>query len=223
MRAFSLTNDGISTLLRIARSTARMSHFWEPSYGMVISLTRFTWRSSSPCPISLTAGSKSRGVNGSETGFRDGDRQSRRAASSALERYSAPSRAGDPAPGGRSPEELSPKRPRALESEVNLVRDRRGRCDPHEPPQGGHWRRAESALLRFSEIAERLDAISLRERGPADDELSCAAQRRDFRVLARLRSEQLLELVQQIPFELEPRRAGREVSLVQLRAVASVL
>src|SRR5258707_13721263 len=101
------------------------------------------------------------------------------------------------------------------------MRDCRGGGDTHEAPECGCRRRA-LATLRLPEVAQSLGAVSLPEGGPADDELPRPAKGDDFGILASL-SEQFLELVQQIPLEFEPRRAGREVSLVQLRAVAGVL
>ena len=115
-----------------------------------------------------------------------------------------------------------PERSRAPESGVNRVRDSRGGGDPDEPPESA-CRRRTLTPLRLSEVAESLSAVSLSEGGPADDKLSLTAQGGDFGVLASLRPEEFLELVQQIPLEFEPRRVGREVALVQPRAVAGVL
>ena len=101
------------------------------------------------------------------------------------------------------------------------MRDGRARGDAHQAPEGGCQRQA-LATLRFSEVAEGLGAVFLPEGGSADDELPRPAKGDDFGVLASLSSEQFLELVQQVALEFEPRRAGREVSLAQLRAVAGV-
>src|SRR5262245_32439712 len=91
------------------------------------------------------------------------------------------------------------------------MRDRGGGGDADEPPQ---------AVLCLPEIAQRLGAIALAERGPGDDQLARAAQSGDLRAAPRLRAEQLVELVQQVALELEAGRPGREMPLGEPRSIA---
>src|SRR5439155_22051461 len=126
-----------------------------------------------------------------------------------------PGLAGDSSPCGAFCEELPPEHPRATESGINPMRDRRGGRDADEQPEDSRRRRC-LAALRLAEGAQSLGAVSLPERGPADDELPRAAKSDDFAVLASFSSEQFLELVQQLPLEFEPPRTGPDASPGQL-------